>query len=89
MRTSDQLFGLAWTGAFTEERLLALLPALPPGISEIYAHPATEGGWPGAVPSYRYRDELAAFASTSARARVAELGIRLTAFGDLAEGSGR
>jgi hopanoid biosynthesis associated protein HpnK len=84
--TSDQLFGLAWTGAFTEQRLLALLPALPPGITEIYAHPATEGGWPGSVASYRYADELAALASPQARARAAALGIRLTCFGALADG---
>src|SRR5215212_6932328 len=37
---NDHLFGIAWSGAMTEARLLALLPHLPVGVSEIYFHPA-------------------------------------------------
>jgi hopanoid biosynthesis associated protein HpnK len=84
--TSDQLFGLAWSGCFTEQRLLALLPLLPQGVSEIYAHPATGGGWPGAVDSYRYREEFDALASPRVRAALAALDIRLTSFGALGAG---
>ncbi len=84
--TSDQLFGLAWSGGFTEQRLLALLPLLPRGVSEIYAHPATAGGWPGSVATYRYEEEFAALASARARAAVAALNIRLTSFDALGAG---
>jgi len=84
--TADQIFGLTLSGRFTEARLLALLPELPAGVSEIYAHPATQGGWPGSVESYRYEDELAALASPRARAAAAALGIRLTSFGAVAAG---
>lgn len=75
---NDQVFGLAWSGAMVEERLLALLPHLPDGLSEIYAHPATASG---AVPGYRHAEELAALVSPAVRRRVEELGIELTSFG--------
>jgi hopanoid biosynthesis associated protein HpnK len=39
MAVADQVFGLAWSGAFTVERLRRLLGALPEGESEIYLHP--------------------------------------------------
>jgi chitin disaccharide deacetylase len=84
--TSDQLFGLAWSGGFTEQRLLALLPLLPRGVSEIYSHPATGGGWPGAVESYRYQEEFTALASPRVRAALAALDIRLTSFSALGPG---
>ena len=56
----DQVVGLAWTGAFTPERMRAALAALPPGLTELYTHPATADAWPGSAPGYRYRAELAA-----------------------------
>src|SRR5258708_7717688 len=37
---NDHLFGLAWSGAMTEARVLSLLPPVPEGVSEIYFHPA-------------------------------------------------
>lgn len=57
---ADQVFGLAWSGAMTSERVAELLRYLPPGRTEIYAHPATRGGFEGAAPGYRYAAELAA-----------------------------
>lgn len=54
----DQVFGLAWSGAMIRERVCALLERLPPGLSEIYCHPATRDDYPGHAPGYRYRDEL-------------------------------
>ena len=56
----DQVFGLRWTGAVTAARMAALIPRLPPGLSEIYLHPATGDGFWGAAPGYRYAEELAA-----------------------------
>ncbi len=56
----DQVVGLAWTGAFTPERMRAALADLPPGLTEVYTHPATADAYPGSAPGYRYREELAA-----------------------------
>ena len=78
---NDQVFGLAWSGAMTEDRLLALLPHLPDGVSEIYAHPAV--GAVSFAPSYRHAAELAALVSPRVRALVAALGLRLARYADL------
>ena len=56
----DQVVGLAWTGAFDTERMGRAIRDLPPGLTEIYTHPATADAYPGSAPGYRYRDELAA-----------------------------
>ena len=56
----DQVFGLRWSGAMTPPRLAGLIERLPPGLTEIYLHPATRGGFDGAAPGYRYEEELAA-----------------------------
>jgi hopanoid biosynthesis associated protein HpnK len=60
----DQVFGLAWSGAMTIARVLGLLRALPPGDTEVYAHPALAGGFEGAAPGYRYDEELEALVSS-------------------------
>lgn len=60
----DQLFGLAWSGAMTRDRLARLIERLPSGLSEIYCHPATRDDFAGHAPGYRYRDELDALLST-------------------------
>jgi len=51
MAAPDAVFGLAWSGAMTPERLKRLLAQLPDGLSEIYTHPAT-GPYPGSAPGY-------------------------------------
>ena len=56
----DQVVGLAWSGHFTAERLRGVLPLLPAGVTELYFHPATAGGFPGSAPGYAYAGELAA-----------------------------
>jgi len=58
--TADAVFGLAWSGAMTQKRVAALLGRLPPGLVEIYFHPATTNSFAGAAPGYRYADEFAA-----------------------------
>jgi chitin disaccharide deacetylase len=86
---NDYLFGLAWSGAMVEERLLRLIPHLPEGVSEIYLHPATgrTAALEAATPGYRQRDELAALVSPALKALIAELGIGLASYGDLAAAS--
>jgi chitin disaccharide deacetylase len=75
LAANDQVFGIAWSGAMVEDRLLGLLPHLPDGLSEIYSHPAVAGV--ALVPGYRHADELAALLSPRIRKRIAELGIEL------------
>ena len=79
---NDQVFGIAWSGAMVEERLLALLPHLPDGVSEIYFHPAVGPAF--SIPGYRHAEELAALLSPRVRQRIAELGLRLSSYRDLA-----
>jgi hopanoid biosynthesis associated protein HpnK len=82
---NDQVFGVAWSGAMVEERLLGLLPYLPSGISEIYCHPATRQtpALAAAMPGYRQTEEFAALLSPEVRRRIAELGIARVGFGDI------
>jgi hopanoid biosynthesis associated protein HpnK len=86
LATTDQCFGIAWSGAMVEERILRLLPYLPPGDSELYLHPAsrTNPALAEAMPFYRHEDELAALLSPAVRRRVVDLGIPLIGYGDLA-----
>ena len=60
LAAADRVVGLAWTGAFTADRLAALLPRLPAGATEIYLHPASRDGFAGGAPGYRHAEELAA-----------------------------
>lgn len=83
--TPDQVFGLAWSGAMTAERMAGLIRHLPDGVSEIYTHPASsDGGFAGAAPGYRYRDELAALTDAAVREALARSGARLGGFSDIA-----
>ena len=85
---NDHVFGIAWSGGMTEARLLALVPHLPEGISEIYLHPAMAHGpvLAAAMPAYRHTEELAALLSAAVRRRIEEFGIRLTSYGNIASG---
>ena len=60
MVAPDRVVGLAWSGHFNAARLLGVLPHLPAGVTELYFHPATAGGFPGGAPGYDYPGELAA-----------------------------
>ena len=56
----QNVFGLAWSGAMTTNRVAALLRRLPLGLNEIYLHPATSDRFDGAVSGYRHAEEFAA-----------------------------
>jgi len=85
LRTNDHVFGLAWSGGMVESRMLALIPHLPEGVSEIYFHPATERtlSLVAGMQSYRHPEELAALLSQKVRNCIAESGIRLVSYSDL------
>ena len=69
----------------TTERVRALIAALPDGLTELYCHPATVDAYPGSAPGYAYRAELAALIDPGVRALVAERGIRVGRFADIAQ----
>lgn len=82
--TPDAVFGLAWSGALSETRLAGVLDALPSGLTEIYAHPATRGGFDGSAPGYAYAEELAALTSARTRAALERSGAALGGYADFA-----
>lgn len=84
LRLPDQVFGLAWSGAVTADRLAALIPLLPPGITEIYSHPATRDDYPGHYSGYRYADEFAALVDPRVINAITDTGACRSRFGDLA-----
>jgi hopanoid biosynthesis associated protein HpnK len=80
---NDHVFGLAWTGSVTEERLLRLIPHLPDGLSELFCHPATAAD--AATPAgSRPAEELRALTSPAVKQCLLAHEVRLVGFGDLA-----
>jgi hopanoid biosynthesis associated protein HpnK len=73
---NDQVFGIANTGAVDEKVLLDILGRLPPGVSEIYLHPAVDSQTPisSTMSHYRHSAELAALLSERVAAAVAATG---------------
>jgi hopanoid biosynthesis associated protein HpnK len=87
LTTNDHVFGLAWSGAMTEERVLGLIPHLPEGVSEIYFHPARELTplLARTMPRYRHAEELKTLLSPRVRQALEQAGIARTSFTALAE----
>lgn len=81
MLVPDQVFGLAWSGAMTADRVRGLLERLPDGLTEVYTHPAT-GSYRDAAPGYDYRGELSALTDPLAKAVVTRDSIALGRFSD-------
>jgi hopanoid biosynthesis associated protein HpnK len=76
MVANDAVFGLAWSGAMTEARVLEILARLPEGVSEIYFHPAAsrDATLDALMPEYRHEAELAALLSPRVRAALLAAG---------------
>jgi hopanoid biosynthesis associated protein HpnK len=83
---NDHVFGIAASGSMDEGRLLEILGRLPPGVTEIYLHPASESEQPitASMSHYRHSDELAALLSPRVRASIAAAGITCGGYRDLA-----
>jgi hopanoid biosynthesis associated protein HpnK len=81
---NDAIFGIATTGAMDEATLLRILARLPPGVTEIYLHPATRR--PHALTptmrGYRHAEELAALLSPDVGAAIAPDGIARGGYAD-------
>jgi hopanoid biosynthesis associated protein HpnK len=84
-RHNDQVFGIAASGAMDEATLLEILARLPPGVTEIYLHPATESGAAiaASMSSYRQAGELAALTSPRVRAAIAAMNVGLGGYADI------
>jgi hopanoid biosynthesis associated protein HpnK len=80
----DQVVGIAWSGAMTEQRTAGVLKNLPNGITEIYFHPATVDTFDGAASGYRYVEELAALIAPGMKELVRVTGARTGGFSDCA-----
>ncbi len=82
---SERVYGMHQTGHVDEAYLLHVLATLPPGVSEIYAHPAT-GQAPvmaGFQDGYDHAGEGGALTSPGVRAAIAAAGIELTTYRDV------
>ena len=79
----DRVFGLAWSGRMTEQRIAGLLSNLPPGCTEIYTHPATSADFDGAAKGYAYAEELAALMSSRCREAVRETAATVGGYADM------
>jgi len=84
VRTPDQVFGLAWSGAMTSQRLAGVICGLPEGLSEIYLHPATAESYEGSAPGYRYVDEFRALVDPQVIAAARAADVTLGGFADFA-----
>ena len=84
MLIPDQVFGLAWSGAMIQTRLAGIIDRLPPGLSEIYLHPAVRDDFVGHAPGYRYRRELDALTSGSVADALARSGVATGSFATFA-----
>ena len=83
LQVNDHVFGIAWSGHMTTDRLLRLAPNLPPGLSEIYFHPATRRDGPLArlMPDYEHQAELAALLDPALPQALAAAGVEQAAYG--------
>jgi hopanoid biosynthesis associated protein HpnK len=81
---NDRVFGVAASGAMDEAKLLEIIDRLPPGVTEIYLHPATLSGSAiaSSMSQYRHAEELAALLSPRVRSAIAAAGIGHGGFAD-------
>jgi len=81
---NDALFGIAASGAMDEAKLLGIAARLPPGVTEIYLHPATRRAQAltPTMKNYRHADELAALLSAEVRAAIPPGRIARGGYGD-------
>ena len=82
---NDQVFGISCSGNLHERTLLAIIEELPPGVTEIYLHPAVRTSQPltASMGDYHHSDELAGLLSARVQAAVHATGVRCGGFSDL------
>jgi hopanoid biosynthesis associated protein HpnK len=79
LTTEDHVFGLAWSGHMTRERVRRLVMNLPTGSSEIYFHPATrrDAALTALMPDYDHLGELDALLDAELPTLLAQRGIAI------------
>jgi chitin disaccharide deacetylase len=82
LATPDAVFGLAWSGAMTSDRVAGLVENLPDGLTELYAHPAAGDAFEGRALGYRYVQELAALTAPRTLAAMRASGAQLGGYAD-------
>ncbi len=82
VQTNDHAFGIAWSGHMTADRIIRLAAHLPPGVSEIYFHPAShrDARLTRLMPDYEHEAELAALVDPAVRAAFARAGAVPTSY---------
>lgn len=84
MSHNEYVFGLSTSGAMDEDTLLRIVDCLPPGISEIYFHPAAAGGTDTAPRTVKHHAaELRALTSHRVRDALRAAGIQPVTFSEL------
>jgi hopanoid biosynthesis associated protein HpnK len=83
--TTDRVYGMHQTGHVDEAYLLDLVPALPPGTSEIYCHPAERqppsmAQW---QEGYDHEGEVAGLVSPRVRAAIDAADVELVSYREL------
>ncbi len=86
--TNDFVFGMNDTGHMTAERVQRFLVNLPPGVSELYFHPAT-GRWHGALgmDDYDFAGEYEALVNPAVNDALRGSGARSISYTRLAAGA--
>lgn len=77
LRVNDQVFGLAWSGHVTAARVAALARHLPPGLNELYLHPASapDPALRLLMPAYEHEAEFGALIDPAVRAALQAAGV--------------
>ncbi len=85
VKFNDFVFGMADSGAMTEDLVLRFLRLLPDGVTEMYFHPAMERSpeIDSTMKDYRHEEEFKALTSDAVIQAVAASGVRQVAFSDL------
>jgi hopanoid biosynthesis associated protein HpnK len=86
--SADRVYGMHQTGHVDEAYLLHLIATLPPGVSELYAHPAVCQASATArfQAGYDHAGEVTALTSPRVRAALAAAGVTLTTYRELVRG---
>ena len=85
---NDYVFGMIDTGHMTAALIDRYIAALPPGVSEIYSHPATARFDSAEPPDADYAGEYSALIDPLVGAHLRESDVRLVTFSKLAQDAG-
>ena len=80
LAVNDHVFGIALSGHMTAERVIPILHKLPPGLTEMYFHPASGSDQvlERLMPNYEHQAELECLLNMSFREAIVRSGLRMT-----------